>query len=106
KKSDTVNIDLGTAEEYTLPLYGSTAEYDDTFGIANKTDGWYTAVELTDADKDKLIDYFDHCNLKANVDPKIREIAEEELSFWEGGVRTLEDTTKIIQSRVWIYLNE
>lgn len=106
KKSDTVNIDRGTTEEYTLPLYGTTEEYDDTFGIANKTDGWYTAVELTDADKDKLIDYFDHCNLKANVDPKIREIVEEELSFWEGGVRTLEDTTKIIQSRVWIYLNE
>jgi len=28
------------------------------------------------------------------------------VSFWEGSARTLEETTKIIDSRVWIYLNE
>ena len=44
--------------------------------------------------------------MKANTDQTILSIVEEELSYWEGGVRTLEETTKIIDSRVWIYLNE
>ena len=30
----------------------------------------------------------------------------EELSYWQNNARTLEETTKIIDSRVWIYLNE
>ena len=30
----------------------------------------------------------------------------EELAAWKGGVRSLSEAAKLIQSRVWIYVNE
>ena len=44
--------------------------------------------------------------MKVNVDNTLKSIITEEISFWEGNARSLEETTKIIDSRVWIYLNE
>ncbi|MBQ8577879.1 MAG: extracellular solute-binding protein [Clostridia bacterium] len=105
----TVNsIEKGTNTELELDSDGSTAEYSDSYGMGSVggTDSYYETVYLTDGDKQKLLDFFDNCHMKANTDTFIRDIVEEELSFWEGGARTLEETTKIIQSRVWIYLNE
>ena len=50
--------------------------------------------------------FFDNCISYAHPDETIRDILNEELSVYRAGVRTLEETTKIIDSRVWIYLNE
>ena len=36
----------------------------------------------------------------------VMSIINEELSYWQSGVKTPEEIAKIIQSRVWIYLNE
>ena len=33
-------------------------------------------------------------------------ILEEELSAYRLGIRSLEETQKILQSRLWIYVNE
>lgn len=41
-----------------------------------------------------------------NVDNTLKSIVTEELSYWENNARSLNETTKIIDSRVWIYLNE
>ena len=61
---------------------------------------------ITDEDKAKLMQFFEQCNMQMMPDDVILSIVNEELSYWYGGAKTLEETTKIIQSRVWIYLNE
>ena len=66
----------------------------------------YIPVELTDDYADAFIDFLNNCHMKANVDNTLKSIITEEISFWEGSARTLEETTGIIDSRVWIYLNE
>ena len=68
--------------------------------------GDITVIEITDEDKSAMLAFFEDCRMYANADPVITEIVNEELSYWHGGARTLEETAKIIQSRVWIYLNE
>ena len=61
---------------------------------------------LTDDDFDTVLTFFDTCTAYADPDTVISGIVEEELSAWESGARSLEDAAKMIQSRVWIYLNE
>ena len=68
--------------------------------------GDITVIAITDEDKSAMLAFFEDCRMYANADPVITEIVNEELSYWNGGARTLEETAKIIQSRVWIYLNE
>lgn len=68
--------------------------------------GSVAEVIITDEDKAVMMDFFENCHMKTGFDPVVKQIVEEELSFWNGGARTLEETAKIIQSRVWIYLNE
>ncbi len=66
----------------------------------------YREVVFTEEDKAAMLAFLENCRMQANTDTVISSIVEEELSFWNGGARTLEETAKIIQSRVWIYLNE
>ena len=68
--------------------------------------GDITVIEITDEDKAAMLSFFEECRMYANADPAVTAIVNEELSYWYGGARTLEETAKIIQSRVWIYLNE
>ncbi len=42
----------------------------------------------------------------AELDTTVRTIIEEELSAYQAGVRTLAEAQKIMQSRLWIYINE
>jgi len=44
--------------------------------------------------------------MKSGLDLTLKNIITEEISYWQNNARTLEETTKIIDSRVWIYLNE
>ncbi len=89
-----------------LTASGHSAEYDPQFNGKVNTEEYYTVLETTDEDIDFLMDFFEQCHMRANTDEIIKSIVEEEISFWEGNARSLEETTKIIDSRVWIYLNE
>ena len=53
-----------------------------------------------------LLDFFENVKIRSSADKKMLEIVNEELSYWQHNARTLEESTKIIDSRVWIYLNE
>lgn len=89
-----------------LEWEGTSAEYLDDFGHAKDTSKGYTVMEFTQEDKDFLLSYFDGCSFGVEADPKVAEIVKEELSYYAGQARSLSETTKIIDSRVWIYLNE
>ncbi|MBE6657465.1 MAG: hypothetical protein E7604_03375 [Ruminococcaceae bacterium] len=80
-----------------VPLEDYKTGFSETYNIE---------VVITDEDKAAMLDFFENCRMQAGSDPVIADIVEEELSYWYGGAKTLEETTKIIQSRVWIYLNE
>ncbi len=96
----------GTTTYLPVSAAGYSAEYIDNFGPQKQTEGNYVVLELTEEMQERFLDFLENCRMKANTDQTILSIVEEELSYWEGGVRTLEETTKIIDSRVWIYLNE
>ena len=85
---------------------GTSAEYLDDFGYTKDTSDGYTVMEFTQEDKDFLLSFFDGCSFGVEADPKVAEIVKEELSYYAGQARSLSETTKIIDSRVWIYLNE
>ena len=85
---------------------GVSAEYDPSFGDAEHTEDMYTVYEMTDAESNQLYDFLNNCSIHAATDAVVKSIIEEEASFWEGNARSLVETTKIIDSRVWIYLNE
>ena len=63
-------------------------------------------VEITDEDKQMLLDFFDDVRPRRQTASVVQSIITEEISYWENNARSLEETTKIIDSRVWIYLNE
>ncbi len=63
-------------------------------------------VELPQADIDAFLYFLDHCHMSAGSDDTVEAIVTEELSYWQNGVKSLEEVTKIIQSRVSIYLAE
>jgi len=64
---------------------------------------------FTKDDAANLLDWLDNdigCPITANVDLKITEIVQEEISEYLGGVRSAEECAKMIQSRVNIWLAE
>ncbi|MBP3919097.1 MAG: hypothetical protein J6I50_08005 [Clostridia bacterium] len=74
--------------------------------VVTMTEPKYQMVELTDTEMENFLYFLNNCHMKANTDPTLRTIVEEELSYWQGGVSSLADASEKIQSRVWIYLNE
>ena len=56
--------------------------------------------------RDEMLDYLCASTTRGTGDTMIRSIIEEELSYVSQGVRSAGEAGKIIQSRVWIYLNE
>ena len=91
---------ISLSPEYTSATPIDTTQTDTGYVTS------YQTVELTDAEKESFLAFLNNCHMKSGTDTTVQTIVEEELSYWENGVRTLEETTKIIQSRVWIYLNE
>ncbi len=77
-----------------------TAEYD-----ARRAEAAAFVIEITDADKAEIMYFFENFRTE-NTDATVAEIVKEELSAWESGAKSLDDVSKLIQSRVWIYLNE
>lgn len=84
---------------------GYTSEYREDFGRYHDT-SYYHVIEITECDREAFFDFIKSCRMKDTVDSQIQSIVTEELSYWQNNARTLEETTKIIDSRVWIYLNE
>ena len=63
-------------------------------------------VELPQGDIDAFLYFLDNCHMSAGSDDTVEAIVTEELSYWQNGVKSLEEVTKIMQSRVSIYLAE
>ena len=96
-----------------LSWVGTTSEFDPGFGNTNadgtpgdKAAEIFHIMNFTDEDDRRIMDFFNNVTTYVSADGKVEEIANEELSFWQGNARSLEDTGEIINSRVWIYLNE
>lgn len=87
--------------------HGVTAEYDLSYGNdAEAADEIFYITSFTEEDERRIIDFFDHCTSYRTDDETVMKIVNEELSYWKNDARSLEDTGDIINSRVWIYLNE
>lgn len=89
-----------------LAAQASAAVYYEDYGEVRGDDKDYTVVELTDDYAEAFLDFLNNCHMKAGLDLTLKDIITEEISYWQNDARTLEETTKIIDSRVWIYLNE
>lgn len=77
-----------------------------TFELDENGDPTGYCVALPQADIDAFLYFLDHCHMSAGSDDTVEAIVTEELSYWQNGVKSLAEVTKIIQSRVSIYLAE
>ena len=57
-------------------------------------------------DKERLRALFYETPTQSLVDSTLTSILVEELSAYQAGIRSLEETQNILQSRLWIYINE
>ncbi len=65
-----------------------------------------TFLQVTEDDRDKFIRFLDSAVMKTNSDKVLSDIISEELSYTESGERSAAETGKILQSRIYIYINE
>ncbi|MBQ8576684.1 MAG: extracellular solute-binding protein [Clostridia bacterium] len=63
-------------------------------------------ITVLKPEHDALLSYVCDSKMRGAGDTVIRGIIEEELSYAESGVRTVDEAAKMIQSRVFIYINE
>ena len=61
---------------------------------------------VSKSQREEMLDFLCTSTMRGAADTVIRSIVEEELSYVTQGVRTAAEAGQIIQSRVWIYLNE
>ena len=61
---------------------------------------------MTEADGNIIIDMMEQAIATPELDVKIWDIIEEEVSYYFAGEKTLEETVKILQKRVNLYLEE
>ncbi len=66
----------------------------------------FTEYVLSDEEKEIILNFFDTCTSYTTTGLTIQQIVEEELSAYRSGAKTLEEVTRLMQSRVQIYLNE
>ena len=66
----------------------------------------YVTVEITEQEQESLIDFLDGCYATQGYDLNVYRMVQEELSAYRSGAKTLEEVSRLIQSRVWIYVNE
>ncbi len=83
-----------------------SAEWLPAFDQLSEEDQKRRLIEITDEDKQMLLQFFDDLRPRRQTVSTVHSIITEEISYWENNARSLEETTKIIDSRVWIYLNE
>ncbi|MBQ7299879.1 MAG: extracellular solute-binding protein [Clostridia bacterium] len=105
-KSQLNKIENPNQDLIDINFPGTHHEYVTDYGITGDTESMYDVFSMTDETIDAIIDFFNTVDIRAKADETILEIVNEELSYWQNNARSLEETTKIIDSRVWIYLNE
>ena len=66
----------------------------------------YVIEYFTEEETAHIRSLFYETEMQGMADQTVMSIINEELSYWQSGVKSPEETAKIIQSRVWIYLNE
>lgn len=68
----------------------------------------FTEYHISDAECAEIMDFLNHSTMSGGVsdDSMVTAILEEELSAYESGAKTLDEVSKLIQSRVSIYLAE
>ena len=66
----------------------------------------YVIEYFTEEETAHIRSLFYETEMQGMADQTVMSIINEELSYWQNGVKSPEETAKIIQSRVWIYLNE
>ena len=71
-----------------------------------ETEGIFTSVFVQKEDCDLFIRFLDRATVKTSSDAALAEILDEELSYAESGARSAAQTGEVLQSRVFIYLNE
>lgn len=107
--------------------YGYQYLFVDTVPFPAKTYGWdsYLSVgydrysrfalsdltgreqtEISKAEFDAMMNHFIYAKPRGGTDTVIRDIVAEEMSYVTQGVRSTAEAAKMIDSRVWIYLNE
>ena len=91
---------LPASVNLNLSAKAHTAEYD-----ARRAETAAAVIEITDDDKAEIMHFFENFRTE-NTDETIAKIVKEELSAWESGAKSLDEVSKLIQSRAWIYLNE
>ena len=63
-------------------------------------------AQLTEDDRSELLSLLENITLAANTDDEIISIIREDASAYFAGAKSLEETVKVIQSRVSIYVAE
>ncbi len=66
----------------------------------------FVEYAMSDEEREIILNFFETCTSYATADSTIYSIVVEELSAYYSGAKTLEEVTELIQSRVFIYLNE
>lgn len=61
---------------------------------------------MNEEQRDKQLAMLDHMQMDTLENQAIRNMIHEEASYYFAGVKNLEDTCRVIQSRVRLYLAE
>lgn len=76
------------------------------FPLSEKPWDGQADITFTEKDKERLRALFYDTPTQSLVDSTLTSILNEELSAYQAGIRSLEETQKILQSRLYIYVNE
>lgn len=77
-----------------------------TFALAEEPTSATNAVTVLKPEHDAVMAFFCNGSTRSDGDKTVRAIVDEELSAAASGVRSIADAAKLIQSRVFIYINE
>ncbi len=102
---DALKKKLEEAKErpYWMNEDGSKEYYDDTFWLGGQE---IPLNPLSDKETDMLYDYISSINKIYYYNEKLSNIISEEVEAFFEGQKSVEEVTKIIQSRAQIYINE
>ena len=113
-----VDAEIGNGYQYfyvdTVPNPAKTYGWDSYLSVGFDRFSRFELTDLSGRDSfmvlkpefDAVLNHFTDANPRGAGDRVIREIVAEEMSYVTQGVRSAADAAKIIDSRVWIYLNE
>lgn len=96
-------LELAKERPYWEDENGNKEYYDNYFYFQDEQ---VLINPLTDEEADKLFEYISSVNMAYYYDNSLNNIITEEAASFFAGQKSVEDVTKIIQSRAELYLNE